>query len=113
MHELSITQNILSIAVEKAREAKADKITKINIIIGELSGIVNECVQTCFDFLSKDTIADGAGLCFERKPVQLRCRACDEVFSPGALDWACPSCQERKIEMISGRGCYIDSIEVE
>ncbi len=57
MHELGITQSILSIAMEKASEIQASKITKINLIIGELSGIVDDCVQFYFDFLSQDTIA--------------------------------------------------------
>jgi hydrogenase nickel incorporation protein HypA/HybF len=42
MHELSITQSILSIALEQAEAAQANRITKINLVIGELSGIVDE-----------------------------------------------------------------------
>ncbi len=113
MHELSITQSILSIALEKANAAKSGKITKISLTIGELSGVVNECVQFHFDFLSKDTIAAGASLAFERTAVQLRCRNCATVFSPNNTDWACPNCREQKIEVVSGRECYVNSIEVE
>jgi len=113
MHELSITQNILSIALEKANEVQASKVTKINLIIGELSGIVNECVEFYFDLISKDTIAAQASLSFHQPPIQLRCRSCAAVFSPNNLDWACPNCHEAKIEIISGRECYVDSIEVD
>jgi len=113
MHEFSITQSMLSLALEKANEAKASKITQINLVIGELSGIVDECVQFYFDFLSKDTIAAGAGLSFERKPTMLRCRKCEAVFAPRNHDWSCPDCHEAGIEIISGRECYMESIEVE
>ena len=113
MHELSITQSILVIALEKANEAKASKITKIDIDIGELSGIVGECVQFYFDFLSKDTIAAAARLSFKRVPFQLRCRSCDTVFIPGTIDWACPNCGGRGTEITSGRECYVHSMEVE
>ncbi|TET41296.1 MAG: hydrogenase maturation nickel metallochaperone HypA [Dehalococcoidia bacterium] len=113
MHELSITQSILSIALEKANEVQASKVTKINLIIGELSGVVNDCVEFYFDLLSKDTIAAEASLSFERTPNKLRCRSCATVFSPNNLDWACPNCHEAKIEIISGRECYVDSIEVD
>ena len=113
MHELSITQNILSIALEKATEAKASKITKIDLTIGEISGVVSECVQFCFDFLSNDTIAAKASLSFEKIPFQLHCRNCATVFSPGNLHWACSNCQKQEAEIISGRECYINSIEVE
>ncbi len=113
MHELSITQSILSIALEQANAVQANKITKINLTIGELSGIVDECVEFYFELLSKDTIAAGASLCFDRPPTRVRCRNCDTIFSPDNLDWACPNCQEQQIEIISGRECYVSSIEVE
>ena len=113
MHEFSITQNILSIALEKAREAKASKITMITITIGELSGIVDESVQFYFDFLRRDTIAAEAALSFNRTPFQARCRTCGRVFSPDGAAWACPACQSQQIEITSGRECYVESIEVD
>ncbi len=113
MHELSITQSIFSIALEQAQAVQASKITKINLTIGELSGIVDECVQFYFDIISKDSIAAEASLSFHRPPTKLRCHNCATTFSPDNLNWACPNCQEQKIEIVSGRECYVESIEVE
>ncbi|OGO24286.1 MAG: hydrogenase maturation nickel metallochaperone HypA [Chloroflexi bacterium RBG_16_50_9] len=112
MHEYSITESMLSLALEKAGEAKAGKITRINLIMGELSGIVDDSVRFYFDFLSKDTIAAGACLCFEKPATRLRCRDCETVFTPGNHDWACPDCHSAGIEIIAGRECYMESIEV-
>ena len=113
MHELSITQNILSLALENAEKAQANKINKINLIIGELTGIVDDCVQFYFELLSKDTIAAEATLFFSRPSTRLRCRNCDITFSPDDLLWVCPRCKEQKVEIISGNECYINSIEVD
>ena len=113
MHEFSITQNILSIALEKANAVQAKRVSKINLTIGELSGIVDECVQFYFDIISKDTIAAKASLSFHQPSTRLRCRNCAATFSPNNLDWTCPNCQEQKIEIISGRECHVESIEVE
>jgi hydrogenase nickel incorporation protein HypA/HybF len=113
MHEYSITESMLSLALEKAGEARAKKITRINLVIGDLSGVVSECVQFYFDFLSRDTIAGGAELCFDMKPTKVRCRKCEAVFTPKNGAWACPECHEVGIEIVSGQECYIESIEVE
>jgi hydrogenase nickel incorporation protein HypA/HybF len=113
MHEAAITESMLSLALEKAGEAKAKKITRINLVIGELSGVVGECVQFYFDAISRNTIAEGAALSFENKPTQIRCRKCQIVFSPVNHEWSCPQCHEIGLEIVSGRECYMESIEVE
>ena len=112
MHELSITQSILSIALEQAEAAKASRITGINLTIGELTGIVDDCVQFYFELLSKDTIAAEATLSFDRPSTKLRCRQCDTIFSLDNPNWACPDCREQRIEIVSGRECSVASIEV-
>jgi len=113
MHEYAVTESMLSLALEKAGEAKATKIKRINLVIGELSGVVSECVQFYFDVISKDTIAGGAELAFESRPTKLRCRKCQTIFSPKDSQWTCPDCHDSSIDIVSGRECYMESIEVE
>lgn len=113
MHELALTENILSIALEQAKAVQAQRITKINLIIGELSGFVAECIQFNFEFLSQDSIAAQAVLTFTPLPTSLRCRNCATIFTPKQPLWVCPSCQGQSVEIVSGRECYVESIEVE
>jgi len=113
LHEFSITQSILSIALDKANAVNASKISKVNLVLGELSGIVDDCVEFYFDFLTKDTIAAQASLSFRHPPTRLRCRNCATVFSPDNLNWVCPNCHTQTVEITSGRECYVESIEVE
>jgi len=113
MHEFGVTENIVNIALAKAGEAQASKVIQINIVIGELSGFVPECIQFYFDSLSKDTIAQGAAVHFELVPTQLRCRNCSSTFRPQDTLWACPKCRGQSVEIFKGRELYIESIEVE
>jgi len=113
MHELGITENILDITLAKANEEQATKVLKINLVIGELSGFVADCIQFYFDTLSKATIAEGAALNFETAPVELRCRNCSAVFRPRDALWSCPKCGSQGAEIFKGRELYIDSVEVE
>ena len=113
MHELGVTENIVNIALAKATEAQATKVIQINLMVGDLSGFVTDCIQFYFGPLSKDTIAQGAVLHFESVPTQLRCRDCSTIFHPQDTLWACPKCQGQSIEIFKGRELYIESIEVE
>ena len=113
MHELSITEGILKLAMEKANEAGAKRITKVSMVIGELSGLVDDCVRFYFEVLAKDTMAAGAEMTFEIRPVTARCGACGVLYTPEEMDWACPSCGKAAAEVTGGRECYMDSIEVD
>jgi hydrogenase nickel incorporation protein HypA/HybF len=110
MHELAITQNIVDIALKSAPERQVQGIT---IVLGELSGIVEDSVRFCFEVVAADTAAKGAALTFHKVPAHLRCTKCAFEFKLDNGDWACPQCGNLGGEVLQGRECYIESIDVE
>ena len=112
MHELSITKTMLDLAIEQAQENDAERVEGIHLIIGEMSGVVDDCVRFYFDFLSKGTIAEGAQLSIRRVPARARCRDCGREFTLDGLAWICPHCQTTRIDIVAGKELYLESIEV-
>jgi hydrogenase nickel incorporation protein HypA/HybF len=113
VHELPITQSMLDIVVEKARESGTKKVTKINTIIGALSGVEKSCIEFYFDCLKNDYGLSGAVLDITTVPVSLKCRKCGREFTAEDLPWSCPDCESYSIALIRGNECYVESIEVE
>jgi hydrogenase nickel incorporation protein HypA/HybF len=113
MHELAITRSLLDLVLEEAAKANASKVLKINVVLGEMSGVVDRFVEFNFDLLSKDTAAASAELSFRNVPKQARCHKCSHVFNPEEIRWACPNCQSTELEIIAGNELYVESIEVE
>jgi hydrogenase nickel incorporation protein HypA/HybF len=113
MHELAITQSMLDLVLEQAEKAEAKSVGKINLVIGEMTGVVDRAVQFYFDFLSKGTAAEGAALAFKVIPTTARCRNCHKEFELGEFDWTCPYCQSNNIEITGGKELFVESIEVE
>jgi hydrogenase nickel incorporation protein HypA/HybF len=113
MHELSVTQSILDIALAHAQGAGASRILKVNLVIGELSGLVGEYIQFYFDFVSKGTPAEGAELTFRRVPARFRCLDCGTEYEPNGADWTCTQCGALRPMAVGGRELLVESIEVE
>jgi hydrogenase nickel incorporation protein HypA/HybF len=108
MHELAVTEEIIKIAIDSC---KGKRISKINIVIGELSSFVDDSVQFYFDILSRSTLAEGATLDFRRVPAKLRCYNCNKEFHPDST-MVCPFCNSLGGRIIEGEEFYIESIEV-
>ena len=113
MHEQSIVESLLVMALKKAENANARKIVSIDLIVGDYTGIVEDQMNFYFGFLSNNTIAAGAKINYTHVPAQLRCRDCDILFPLQKRDFCCPTCNGRRIEIVGGRELSIENMEVE
>ena len=113
MHELPVTEGILTLALDTARQAGAGRVVAVDLVIGDLSSIVDDSVQFYFDLLSQGTPAEGAALRIRRAPAELACWDCGarQVIS-APLPLACPSCGGPRVQVVGGREFYVESIEV-
>jgi hydrogenase nickel incorporation protein HypA/HybF len=114
MHEMAVTQSIMDIVLRHGERAGAQRIVAVNLVIGELTGFVDDSIQFYFDFLSRDTLADGAQLRFSRVAARVRCHACGSEYAPpDSRLWTCPECDALGGEIMAGREFSVASIEIE
>ncbi len=113
MHELAVTENILEIALRHAREAGAQRVTGLYLVIGRLSSIVDDSVQFYWDIISKGSPAEGARLHFRRIAVELQCQSCGQRYAPEGKDMACPACGSTRIEILAGEEFCLEAIDVD
>jgi hydrogenase nickel incorporation protein HypA/HybF len=85
----------------------------VHIVLGELSGAMEDCIRFYWDILSPGTPALGAQLHFRRIPYLLVCRDCDTRFPPAGTEHVCPRCGGREIRLLTGDDFYLESLEVE
>ena len=112
MHEMAIAQGILDIAVAAAQKGGSQKIARINVVAGELRGLVPLQLTYCFSVLAEHTIASHALLNLEITPIRGRCKQCDETFIVKDHQYVCPQCQSRDIQTVSGTELRVRDIEV-
>jgi hydrogenase nickel incorporation protein HypA/HybF len=113
MHELSVTESLLKIAVEHAEKANARRVTDLHIVIGDLASMVDDSIQFYWDIIARDTIAEQATLHFRRLPAQLQCNTCSEKYQPTEKELICPNCHGVGAKIISGEEFFLESIDVE
>ncbi|MBN1368481.1 MAG: hydrogenase maturation nickel metallochaperone HypA [Dehalococcoidales bacterium] len=113
MHELSITQSMFDLVLEQAKQASAQKVVSINLVIGEMTGVVGDSVQFYLELLSKGTIAEEAKLNIKSVPAKAKCQRCSKEFDLPEYEWTCPECKGDGLEITGGTELFLESIEVE
>ncbi len=113
MHEMSIAESLIEIINEEMLKNSASRLISVRLNIGEMSGVVPEALETCFEVLTADTGMKGAVLKMEIIPLEGHCRKCDENFPIKDYNFTCPRCGTGEIDVVSGREMNIVDMEVE
>lgn len=113
MHELSLTQSLVELAIEQARREKARVIRSITMEIGCLSGVMPEAVEFAFDVCTRGTLAEGARLNIRRIPGRGRCLECGQETGIDFLAFACPACGGFGLETLQGQEIRLIELEID
>lgn len=113
MHELSITQSLLELALEHAEAAGARRVTDLYLVIGDLSSVLDGCVQFYWDMIAEGTIASGSQLHFRRVPVEMCCQDCGGRYGLGESQGYCPGCGGTRLQIAAGDEFYLDCMDIE
>jgi hydrogenase nickel incorporation protein HypA/HybF len=112
VHELSLMEETLSIAIAHAQREGAQRIHLLTMRVGALSGVVPEALEFAFGILARGTMADGAQLRIETVPIAAYCTTCGQEFETADLLGACPRCGETATQLRHGRELELGSLEV-
>jgi len=110
MHELSLSGAIVD-TVE--RHADGRRVTVVNLRIGTLRQVVPDSLDFYFDFVSKDTVCEGARLEVEVVEAELRCQECGAERALASPPFTCRACGSSDVMVVAGNEFEVESIEIE
>ena len=113
MHEMALAKGVLDIVESYAVNNNAKKVTEITVLVGEMTGVVWESLEFCFQALSQNTMAEGAKLIMKPVPLIGRCGKCGNQEPIENYKFICSACGSSQIQIISGRELRVESLEAE
>jgi hydrogenase nickel incorporation protein HypA/HybF len=113
LHELAMVRSIYNVINEKVKEYGVSRVIQVKLIVGELTGVEDMTMKSCFEMYVQATPLEGAGLVIERVPIKVRCRECGYEYETKIPFSECAVCGKKSYLIISGKEFYIDSLEVE
>jgi len=113
MHELSITQSIVDIACEHARQAGVQQVLAVTVEIGALAGVVPEAVSFCYESVTQGTLLEGVPLRIDWLEARGRCGACGHEQTIDNYFEICEKCGGIALDVFQGEELRIKELEVE
>jgi hydrogenase nickel incorporation protein HypA/HybF len=109
MKELAIARSIVEHVAEAARGQRVHRIT---LEIGKLSGVVPDAIALCFPEVARGTLAETARLDIREIGGRAYCETCESEFPIPNLLAICP-CGSLRFRPVAGEELTLKSIELE
>jgi hydrogenase nickel incorporation protein HypA/HybF len=109
MHEYGVALQIVDMALKNADDRN---ITKINLSIGELSGVFSESLAMYLELIFQEKQNSTPIISVEKVGAKFKC-SCKTEYAPLKIFDPCPSCGGFDRVVVDGNQCTLESIEVE
>lgn len=112
MHEMSVAESVLRSILAEARKQKA-KPTAAKISCGVLNTINDEALFFAFEVIAKGTACEAIKLDVEHKPIEARCKQCEQKFEFDVASAKCNNCGGEDFELLPDAPLILEEIEFE
>ena len=110
MHELSIAESVVRIAVENAR---GQRVARVELRVGHLRQVVPSALEFAFELVAQGTEAEGAELALAEVPIVAHCRRCGAEEELAGFPLMCPACGGTDLKLLRGEELLVDALELE
>jgi len=111
MHEYSLVQAMMRRVEEEARAHRASSVHRVQVRIGQLSGVEPDLFASAYEVLRAGTLCAGAELVIAREEVEWRCGVCGTTV-PVGNELVCPDCGWPP-RLIRGDDLTLEKIDLE
>lgn len=113
MHEFSLAQNIVEIVAKTAQNAGKNKVCKVILEIGEISGVEEKALIAALESLMPSSVLSDAYIEIQNTEGTAICPECRTKYKIHDLYSLCPNCGSYAKEILSGKEFTVKSIEAE
>ena len=113
MHELSLCEDLMDQVMTIAKAHHAEKVVRIIVRIGPLSGVESLLLESAFSISRAGTVAEEAEFLTEVLPIRVLCNSCGVESEAVVNNLVCGSCGGYNTRLLSGDELILARVELE
>ncbi len=111
MHDLSLTERIVQIAMRVASDAQTQQDTDLYLVIGVRCPSKGETIQIRWDIVRRGPLAEEARRRFDQARLRLKCIECGNTFDLMESTPICPVCGGVSVSVVEPEGHCLEAIK--
>ena len=114
MHEMSLMYEIILLVSKDAKLRGYQNVTQIQVIIGDLSNVVPDALESAFLYFCKEKaglVNEQSQLTMIREKAITQCQNCLFTFEPDNRIALCPKCHSLEGHIIAGETFQVEFYE--
>jgi hydrogenase nickel incorporation protein HypA/HybF len=111
MHEYSLVLSLIQRVEQIARERAAKAVMRVEVRVGELSGVEADLLVAAYDIAREGTLCSGASLEVTRVAAKWQCPSCSGVVDSRS-GIQCPGCGAAA-RLVEGNEIFFDRMELD
>ncbi len=114
MHEISIVEALIGqVQQEINRGGHRGRVTRLDLVIGRLSGVSVDSIRFAFQLLAPGTVVESAEVHVEQPKAASVCSVCGRRTEIEDLVVQCPACGSDRIHIEGGNELVLQTIDLE
>ncbi len=113
MHEYSIVQALMEQVETLVEENNAQKVLKVIVKIGVMSGVEPHLLEIAFNTFKEKTVCDSAEFIMNIQPLTILCTQCQTQSELEKIHYCCPKCSSLDVKVMDGEEMFLMSLEME
>ena len=113
MHELSLCQDMMDQVMAIAQANRAEKVLRIIVRIGPLSGVEPQLLESAFTISRAGTLAEEAEFVTEAQAIRVYCNVCGTESDATVNNLLCRQCGDNDTKLVSGDELILARVELE
>jgi len=112
MHELAVSLALIEEAERVARAHGAQRIARLRVLVGPLSGVDGELLARSYAVARAGTLTAQAALEWSAAPISVCCEQCGQTTEASAQRLLCGLCGSWHTRVVTGTELTLQSVEL-
>jgi len=112
VHELAVCQGLIGEVERVAALNGASEVTSVTVLIGPLSGVEIDLLQSAFPIARAGSVAAAAELVVETGDIRVNCTSCGMQGPAAPNKLVCSACGDWRVRVVAGDELLLKSVEL-